>query len=339
MLANMVAVGIAASSGWHLVRQLELPRLDGAGLPMGGFSAIHYRREGDQLWLLSDLPNGRISIWTGLARQQPPRPVFELALGQQLPGDGRQSVLDGEAMVLLGHSIWIASEGRRSAERPAELLAFNRSSGTLTLRVALPEPWQATEGRGLASNGGPEALAALTGRQGRPELLMAAEKPLLQDPPDQVRLLRWWWPAGSPPQRPATPQASEQGALRLPEGDHWGLTDLLVLPNASCHGQASAEVRLLALLRRFSPPNRWENRLTLYPLPPPGGVQMAEREWNLQSLGLTPDNWEGLSQGPPLADGTPTLLLVSDDNLNPLQANRLAILTADRSSACMPSRR
>jgi hypothetical protein len=43
-----------------------------------------------------------------------------------------------------------------------------------------------------------------------------------------------------------------------------------------------------------------------------------------------PDNWEALEEGPRLPDGRTTLVLVSDDNLSPLQASRLALLTADR---------
>jgi hypothetical protein len=50
-------------------------------------------------------------------------------------------------------------------------------------------------------------------------------------------------------------------------------------------------------------------------------------EWDLLAMGLEPENWEGLAAGPLQADGRPMLLVVSDDNLNPLQANRLAALS------------
>jgi hypothetical protein len=94
--------------------------------------------------------------------------------------------------------------------------------------------------------------------------------------------------------------------------------------------------RLLGLLRRFEPPDRWQIRLALYSLPPPGSkAPLAPlAQWDLITAGLIPDNWEGLSPGPTLPDGRPTLLLASDDNLNPLQSNRLALLTARRDPGC-----
>nr|WP_255510525.1 esterase-like activity of phytase family protein [Cyanobium sp. LEGE 06143] len=68
--------------------------------------------------------------------------------------------------------------------------------------------------------------------------------------------------------------------------------------------------------------------MALYPLPAATDDAAAPplAEWDLIATGLSPDNWEGLIPGPPLSDGRPTLLLLSDDNLNPLQANRLAQL-------------
>jgi hypothetical protein len=56
--------------------------------------------------------------------------------------------------------------------------------------------------------------------------------------------------------------------------------------------------------------------------------------WDLKAIGLSPDNWEAITPGPPLEDGRPTLLLVSDDNFNPLQDNLLAQLAPRRSAAC-----
>lgn len=158
---------------------------------------------------------------------------------------------------------------------------------------------------------------------------MAAEKPLLQDPPREVRLLRWsWWPGQDA--RRHTPQAHPQGSLLLPEEPGWGLTELLVLDSE----------QVLALLRRFELPLRWHIRLAVYPLPSSADDPPAAplEGWDLIAAGLTPHNWEGLTSGPPLADGRPSLLLVSDDNLNPLQASRVAQLVplqrAGRSPGC-----
>ena len=47
---------------------------------------------------------------------------------------------------------------------------------------------------------------------------------------------------------------------------------------------------------------------------------------DLGSLGLSVDNLEGMTWGPPLADGTRVLVLVSDDNFNPAQATQFVAL-------------
>ena len=309
-----------SDAGWELVRELELPRRGADGEPIGGFSALLLDGPADRLWLLSDLPQGSIAIWSGLEaalagavplRLERTVPLHS-GLGQTLPAK-----IDAEGMVRLGGQLWVASEGRRDGPLPAQLLRFEASSGRLLQALELPAAWQPGEGRGLGSNAGPESLALLTGEDGPPALLMAAEQPLLQDPPRQVRLLRWSWRADQNPLLDA-PEAREQGALLLPAGDGWGLTELLVLDSG----------RLLALLRRFEPPFSWKIQLALYPLPAATDESAAPplAQWDLIAAGLSPDNWEGLVLGPPLADGRPTLLLLSDDNLNPLQANRLAQL-------------
>ena len=339
--AQTLPLPCPSGAGWRLLKQGELPRRAADQSPIGGFSAAHYASGSDLLWLLSDLPRGSISFWTGLAGPQQPGPTrpgqtsqpppqllrqLPLASGaaQPLPG-----AIDAEGLVLLGNQLWVASEGRRSAERPAQLLRFNANTGELIEALALPPDWQPAEGRGLASNGGPESLLLLPAAQGPPGLLLAAEQPLLQDPPRQVRLLGWSWPAGADPQT-ATPQPRAQGSLLLPADEGWGLTDLM-LPEPG---------RLLALLRRFEAPDRWQVRLALYPLPPPASPTATAplASWDLLTSGLKPDNWEGLALGPPLADGRPSLLLVSDDNLSPLQANRLALLSPNRTAACPPGR-
>ena len=316
-------------SSWSLQWERPLPRQGRAGDTIGGFSAIAYGHRERQLWLLSDLPQAELSLWGWPSPSGSPRLLRQRPINSS---DG--GALDGEGMVLAGDQLWMASEGRRTPERPPGLLRVNPRDGRTLQTVPLPPDWQAAPGVGLASNAGPESLTQLPTPGNSLELLMAAERPLLQDPTDQVRLLRWWWPAG----RAAAdaPQASPQGWLQLPEPQKgqgaWALTDLLALPRPAGQGQ-----RLLALLRRFTPPQQWENHLALYPLPAPGERAAALQVWDLQAAGLTPDNWEGLALGPPQQQGGASLLLVSDDNLNPLQSSLLALITPKPPHACLTS--
>jgi hypothetical protein len=226
---------------------------------------------------------------------------------------------------VLGAHAWVASEGRRSDERPAQLLRFERRSGRLERAFPLPPDWNPGPGRGLVANQGPESLALLV-RPGAPAvLLMAAESALLQDPPGAVRVLAW---SLADPASPPAPLRS----LRLPFGDSWGLTDLVVVPR---QGQGPG---LLALLRRFEAPDRWQARLALYPLP----AAARQREpplapafsWDLIGTGLPPDNWEAVTIGPDLADGRGSLVVVSDDNFSPLQDNHLVRIAPRRGPGC-----
>ena len=97
--------------------------------------------------------------------------------------------------------------------------------------------------------------------------------------------------------------------------DSDGLTDLLALPQ---------QQRLLALVRGYQPPLDWSGRLLLF----------RPKGWDLLKTGLPPDNWEGLTIGPRLSDGRSTLVLVSDDNFSPLQANHVAVLAPRRNIGC-----
>jgi hypothetical protein len=310
-----------------VLRKLELPRRGPDGERIGGFSAAHHPQGSDRLWLLSDLPLGSVAIWRGLGGALAGAASLRLERTLRLRSSPQRPlppVIDSEGMVRLEGQLWVASEGRRLRALPAQLLRFDERSGLLLQALELPADWQPAEGRGLAGNAGPESLTLLAPGD-QPELLMGAEMSLLQDPPRQVRLLRWHWRAGEDPRRDA-PVAAHQGSLLLPEEEGWGLTELLVLDGA----------RLLALLRRFEAPLGWHNRLALYPLPEAGDDPPVAPllQWDLGAAGLTPDNWEALTPGPPLADGRPSLLLVSDDNLNPLQASRVAQLAPTQGSGC-----
>ena len=301
-----------------MIRTLSLPREAADGHPFGGFSAAAYQAQQDRLWLLSDSPRGHLVPWGGLAkllrgtqnRLTPgPRLLLRDAAGQPLP-EG----FDGEGLVLDGNKAWIASEGRRTPERPARLIRIDLATGRQQQEIPLPDSWQATPGRGLAVNKGPESLTAL----GSSELLLAAERPLLQsDDPAAVPIAR----------------VDHQGAVRLggsldlsSVGDQDGLTELLALPVSR---------QVLALTCGYQPPISWSASLLLFPYPDRSAPPLIPvLGWDLLAAGLPADNWEALAVGPRLRDGRTTLVLGSDDNFNPLQSSWLAVMAPRRTEAC-----
>lgn len=320
-------------AGWERLSLSRLPRRDGSGERAGGFSAVLVEPDGQGVLLLSDGPQGWLALAQLGGAEGGPRLTGRRPL-RSGPAAALPAAMDGEAMVRRGASLWLASEGRRTPERPPQLLRVKAASGELEQVLDLPADWQAGPGRGLAANGGPEALALLRRTGQADALLMAAETPLLQDPPGQVRLLAWSLATDPPVAQPLAP-------LRLPWGP-WGLTDLLAVTDGR------GGTALLALLRRFEPPDRWGARLALYPLPAaiPAAAAADPRtravpplaSWDLLAapLDLPADNWEGLAAGPPLPDGRPTLVLVSDDNFSAFQDNVLAVLAPLRLSTCSP---
>ncbi|MCP9774304.1 esterase-like activity of phytase family protein [Cyanobium sp. WAJ14-Wanaka] len=307
-----VALPCPLSAGWEVAEQRLLEPGQG-----GGFSAGAYRPDRDELWLLSDASRGSISRWRGLRAGglQGLIPISTLALQQPEP-------MDGEGLVVGDKHFWVAAEGRLKPPQPAGLLKYNMATGSLLGSQELPPAWRLSSDRGLRSNGGPESLSQASAGG---DLLMAAEKPLLQDPPDRVRLLRWTADASG---------ALQPAALRplaLPPGG-WGLTDLLVTNQG-----------LLGLWRLFKAPDQWQARLVLYP---PNAITTPKSNnaaatplaplisWNLLKLGLAPDNWEVLLAAPPLGNGRPSLLLATDDNFNPLQRSHLARLVPRQLPGC-----
>ena len=54
------------SAGWELVSQYEFPQKDSNGYEIGGFSAVYYQEKTDNLYLLSDDPEGYLVSFSGL---------------------------------------------------------------------------------------------------------------------------------------------------------------------------------------------------------------------------------------------------------------------------------
>ena len=300
------------SAGWELVRQQALPREGMDGRPLGGFSAAAYSAGDDRLWLLSDAPQAYLLPLLGLKhwmRRGVPARIGRRLVLRGTDGTPLPAAMDGEGLVLQGDQAWIASEGRRTRDRPAQLLRMSLRDGRLLQRQSLPTSWQPTANAGLSVNKGPESLTL----QSDGSLLTAAEAPLLQDHPlagvDRVPVAAWnreqgWTPLGHLAIGPAGRAATRSQ----------GLTELLAL-----HGPSG----VLALHRSFSATGQWTARLTLHSSPP---RLQPLTGWDLLATGLTSDNWEGLAWGPRLPDGRRTLVAVSDDNFNPLQRSWVAIL-------------
>ena len=221
---------------------------------------------------------------------------------------------DGEGLVIEGSQAWISSEGRRSPERQAKIIRIDLASGRQQEELPLPLDWRARPGKGLGSNQGPESLTML----GPGDLILATEKPLLQNGPNGgISLAR---------RRPGE-ELRSAGTLDPGIGGRYeGLTELQGLPQSQ---------QLLGLRRGYKPLNHWTAQLQLFAIPDPQSPPLKPIiGWDLLGLGLPADNWEAMTVGPQLSDGRQTLVLGSDNNFNPWQASWIAVLTPRRTADC-----
>lgn len=318
--------------------QVRLPPLDVDGVPMGGLSGLTFDPERDLYYAVSDdrAERGPARFYTleiDLADGAlEPDDVRIIGMTRLETADGRgfaAGSLDPEAIALTPTGeLVIASEGDARVELAPFLRRFDREGRQLG---SLPLPARYRPRRD--GQAGVRYNLALESGAVEPTgcyLFSATENALAQDGPvstltapspgrilvfDLARgeLLRehlyWIEPIADEPR-------SEGGFATA------GLVELVALDRS----------RLLALERSFSVGRGSDVRLyevdlsradDILPIPALGGVDLAtirpaEKRLllDLDRLGIEPDNLEGMTLGPPLADGRRTLLLVSDDNFD-----------------------
>ncbi len=238
-----------------------------------------------------------------------------------------------------GEGIAIEPSGRMLLSSETEPSIRELSlDGKVTANLPVPALFLATqttekEKRGIRGNLGFESLALSAGGD---TLWTANERALKQDAPDDaakpspVRLLRYERRGGgfTPGAQlvyevePIDPKPGRGFAIR-------GLSDLLVLPGGD----------LLALEREYVEGRGF--KIQLYRVSTAGATDvsgfdaLAGRTWtpvrktlvfDFAGAGFSPDNLEGMTFGPPLPDGSRTLVLVSDNNFELFQRTQIVAL-------------
>ncbi|MCM1981426.1 esterase-like activity of phytase family protein [Lyngbya confervoides] len=304
---------------------------------LGGISAIAYDRQTQTYLALADAKeNPRIyRLAIPLESTQPPQfgPIaVQKVIRLQAPQtqDGRSITLDPEGLALGSNQwVYVASEGSGS-DHPALFAAFDANSGNLKTTLPTPQRFQAIEQdqqavSGIYPNLGFESLT-LTPEGDR--LFSATEAPLVQDaPPDPsqpslgVRLLHYWIGVGDP-----YVVAEHLYPLELPPlGSLFnGLSELLAIDSGG---------HFLSLERAVNPVNHsfsaqlFQSAVamasdirTLEALPEKLGnlIPIQKRLlFNFSTLDFPLGNLEGMTFGPLLADGSRSLILVSDNGFDP----------------------
>lgn len=321
-----------------------------SGTVVGGLSSLTYDADRDVYYALSDDQGAGFTPTSTPARFYTlkidvsdgtlgPGDVTVLAVTTLLGADGlpfpAQS-LDPEGLTLTRDDTLIAtSEGIAARGIPPFVREFDLS-GRQVSELPVPSYFLPSAGRGVRQNLGFEAAAVAPDQQ---SLFVGTENALAQDGPaasvtsgSPARLLRYHLGAGRLDREYV--YETEPVADPSPIFTVNGLVELLPLNNEF----------LLAMERSFSVGAG--NTIRLYRIALPGATNVAgvedlhQREQvqpaqktlllDLDTLGLTLDNLEGMTLGPRLPDGGQALVLVSDNNFTPGQPSQFLMFTMGR---------
>jgi hypothetical protein len=322
------------------------------GVPVGGLSGLARGERDGEFYAISDDREGSRVLVIRLAGEGASLRA-EVLDAIPLQGGADVPPLDPEGIVLTREGrLFVSSEGIGNEEpriAPAIVEYTSRGAFVRTLPVRerfVPNP-AGVQTRGVRPNFGFEALTIAPGGD---RLFTATETAIVQDGEPvgfdrgaRARLLEYRASGGGfEPRRefiyPLEPMAKVDFAPGLSVA---GLVELLAL----------TETDLLALERTYieeAGTGRGINRARLFRITIDGASDVSTME-SLQAVdGLIPvqktllldvaglsglpselatlDNFEGLAFGEPLADGTPSLVMVSDDNFNESQRSWFLLL-------------
>ncbi|MDX2213227.1 MAG: esterase-like activity of phytase family protein [Oculatellaceae cyanobacterium bins.114] len=336
----------------------ELPIETFEDTPVGGLSGITYDRQRDRLYAVSDdrSSNAPARFYTLkldiVADENQPRlkdvviedvTVLKNEAGDPFPPDS----LDPEGIALSPRqSVFIASEGVARLGISPFIQEFDLTTGQAKGQLRLPERYipKTVDGQpqGIQDNLGFEGLTLNPGGFSNAwlepfRLFAANEAALLQDIPEATDSTE--------------PQPSRSRFLHYLIGDELptlisehlylvdpptgtaianGLTEILTLDQAG---------HFLSIERSYGPDGL---SAKIFQIATGGatdisgistlkgdieGIQPIRKDLllDLNTLGITLDNLEGLTLGPQLFDGTPSLLLVSDDNFSDNQTTQFLL--------------
>lgn len=335
----------------ELIGEFNIPALTSfdklTAARFGGISGLTLdARTGELLGICDDAELPRVFVF----KLPPYEPgAFRVDLYAYLPLPRHASApaqLDSEAIAMTrGGRLFVASEGiqRQEPRLPPAIVEYSRSYAFVR-QLAVPSKFIPTATgevtSGVRNNA---AFESLTFTPDERKLFTAAESPLVQDGPAATttsgaltRILEYEASGDTfEPRREFAYPLDPLGRLPFTPGFNvTGLVELLAL----------SDTELLTMERGFAQEAnngpRSTNRIKVFRASLDGvtdvsGLEtlrgnkvVAARKQLLLDLGtvkgLSPelaelDNFEGMTFGPRLADGSRTLLLVSDDNFNPRQ--------------------
>jgi len=338
-----------------LLDEFKLPKTEFQGTRVGGLSGITYDRQRNLFYAISDdrsdLAPARfytLKLALNTADVKAPKigTVAIEGVTTILNEDGKpfaKGEVDPEGIALspMG-TLFISSEGVARKEIPPFVREFNlngqwKRSLTIPKRY-LPKLENGQQVQGVGDNIGFEALTLGGISPGAIEpfrLFTATESALTQDAspehPQQGASRNRWLHYSIDPDHALLVSEQLYPMDMPPEGSqYYGLTEILAIDQGGhflslerSFGTNGFGARLYQLsMGSATDTIRIDNFKGSLP-----GVQPIRKKLllDLGQLGISLDNLEGMTLGPQLPDGNRSLVLVSDDNFNPLQKTQLLL--------------
>ncbi|MGA0198645.1 MAG: esterase-like activity of phytase family protein [Prochlorotrichaceae cyanobacterium] len=346
----------------NLLDRYELPPQNFEDTTIGGLSALVYDRQGDQFYALSD-DRAHPHFYTlkiPLNLEEPDSPeataqklqinaiepiavtLLKTTEGEPWPAN----TLDPEGIALSPQgSLWVSSEGVYATDTPPQILEFDRESGATLRSLPIPpefaisiDPETRRQQTGVQSNLGLESLTlSPTGSSASAQepvrLFTLNESPLLQDldlsmaeEGGRLRLLHYYLAEGPPLLIAEHLYSLETVPLALVNG----VSELLALDNNG---------HFLSLERSLTP---FGLKVKLFQIAIAGASDVSKQPalqgalanvkpiqkqllLDFSTLTIPGSNWEGMSWGPRLPDGSPSLILMSDNNFDSAEMNEFLL--------------
>ena len=312
---------------------------------VGGISGITYNQEKQIYYAISDdrsskAPARFYTLKIDLDQNTISKPAVTFIdvttlldeLGQPFPTFS----IDPEAIGFTGETLYISSEGDRERQVQPFIREFSLTGKQLK-KLPIPEKFLLQPDSGIRNN---LSLESLTITPSQKYLLTATENALVQDGAEATlnegspcRILQYDLVTGQPQKEflyitePIAGTTNQSGGFTTN-----GLVDLIALD----------DTHLLSLERSFSLGTGNVIKLFRVDLSEADNIQeinsLNSQATNIRSvqkellldfstLELVSDNVEGMTLGPMLGDGQRSLILVSDNNFNPLQVTQVLIFS------------
>lgn len=345
----------------NFLGEYQLPKTSFQDTPVGGLSALTYDRQRDRFYALSDdrsalAPARFYTLKLSLNSSTTEKPSLEKVAIENVTflknEDGKtfpKGTIDPEGIALSPKgTVFISSEGDRNLGIAPFIREFDLKTGQQLRSLPIPEHYLPNDNtqenqppRGIQNNLGFESLtvepgsslAAVTGDPFR--LFTATESALIQDNlPDtsiqspRIRLMHYLIGNIASPmvvtEHLYLLDPAPNGAIRH------GLTDLVTVDSGGhflslerSYGLLGGSAKIYQIATSAATDTSGIATLK-------GDVSRIDSIkkkllLDLSELGIYLDNLEGITLGPRLADGSQSLLLVSDNNFNNIQLSQFLL--------------